>query len=208
MLVIDPTIGIERPRAAAYRPATLDSSALTERLRGMMGCVHEATHILSAALGLRPGEAYALEWRDIDWREGRVTVNKTLQQVKGKLYVYPTKTAKGDRVLYLPKWAKVRLHAIWTAQSRPKGRIIGDATPVSVSGVIKRYAAKHGLPAVTMQNLRHTWATLAMEAGVAIETIAMNLGHSSLDMAYAHYMTPRKGVLVDAQKAVSKLLGM
>jgi len=205
LLVVDVTVGIERPRRPAYRPKTLTPKQLNERVRGMWGHRHEATHILSAALGLRPGEAYALEWADISWRDGAVRVSKTLQQSKGGvLHVYPTKTEQGDRILYLPRWARERLHALWVAAGRPKGRIIGDATPAAVSAAIRRHIAREHLPEVTMQCLRHTWATIASGAGVAIETIARFLGHTSLDMAYEHYMRPSKAVYVDAQRAVAR----
>lgn len=201
--VPDPTLGIEGPRRPAYRPETLAPAQLNARLRGMWGHRHEATHILSAALGLRPGEAYALDWADISWRDGAVRVDKTLQQSRGALNVYPTKTEQGERILYLPRWAKDRLRALWSASGRPKGRIIGDATPAAVSASIRRHARREGLPEVTMQCLRHTWATIASAAGVPIETIARMLGHASLDMAYEHYMRPPKAVYVAAQRAVA-----
>lgn len=205
LLVVDVTVGIERPRRPAYRPVTLSPKQLNERVRGMWGHKHEATHILSTALALRPGESYALDWADISWRDGAVRVCKTLQQSKGGvLHVYPTKTEQGDRILYLPRWARERLHALWVAAGRPKGRIIGDATPAAVSSAIRRYARRKGLPEVTMQCLRHTWATIASGAGVAIETIARFLGHTSLDMAYEHYMRPSKAVYVDAQRLVAR----
>lgn len=206
MLVVDVTVGIERPRMPAYRPKTLSPRQLNERVRGMWGHRYEATHILSAALALRPGESYALEWADISWRDGATHVSKTLQQVPGAVHLYPTKTEQGDRILYLPRWARERLHALWVAAGRPKGRIIGDATPAAVSAAIRRHIAREHLPEVTMQCLRHTWATIASAAGVAIETIARFLGHTSLDMAYEHYMRPSKAVYVDAQRLIARVV--
>ena len=51
-----------------------------------------------------------------------------------------------------------------------------------------------------MTNLRHTWATLAIEAGIGIETVAMMLGHTEIGTAYEHYIVPRKSVCVQAQR--------
>ena len=51
-----------------------------------------------------------------------------------------------------------------------------------------------------MTNLRHTWATLAIEAGIGIETVAMMLGHAEIGTAYEHYIVPRKSVCVQAQR--------
>ena len=206
MLVIDPTVGIELPRKPAYRFDTLSAKHLIKRLRGMWGHRLEPTCILSSALGLRPGESYALEWGDIDWRSGKVVVDKTLQQVRGGVRLYPTKTPKGDRELYLPKWALDRLRMLHRDAGKPSGRIIGDLTPSQVAGRIKRFAKRAKLPEITMQNTRHTWGTLAAEAGVPIETIAMQLGHSSIDVAYEHYMRRTKTIMQGAQRMFTKHL--
>lgn len=200
--VIDPTVGIELPRKAKYRPAVLDAHDLSERLRGFWGHAHEATVVLSSALGLRPGECYALEWRDVDMRSGAVRVSKTLQECKEGVVVYPTKTVQSDRTVYLPKWARERLRDLWRASGKLKGRIIGDAKPSTVRRRIARHAELAGLPQVTMENTRHTWATIAVSAGVAIETVAMILGHTSIETAYQHYIRPCKAIIVDAQNKV------
>lgn len=206
MLVIDPTVGIELPRKPAYHFDTLSAKELIRRLRGFWGHELEPTCIVESALGLRPGGSYALEWNDIDWRSGKTVVDKTLQQVRGGVELYPTKTPKGDRELYLPKWALDRLRMIYRDRGKPAGRIIGGLTPAQVAGRIKRFAKRMKLPEITMQNLRHTWGTLAAEAGIPIETIAMQLGHSSIDVAYEHYMRRTKTIMQGAQRMWTKHL--
>ncbi len=201
--VIDPTVGVELPRKPKYCPAVLDARELAGRLRGFWGHAHEATVVLSSSLGLRPGECYALEWRDVDMRSGAVRVSKTLQECRDGLVVYPTKTAQSDRTVYLPKWARERLRDLWRAAGRPRGRIIGDARPSTVKRRIARHAERMKLPRVTMENTRHTWATVAVAAGVAIETVAMMLGHSSIQTAYEHYIRPSKTIMEAAQTTVS-----
>lgn len=59
---------------------------------------------------------------------------------------------------------------------------------------------------MSMTNMRHTWATLAVEAGIGIETVAMMLGHTEITTAYNHYIVPRKSICQDAQKAVERLI--
>lgn len=217
LLVVDPTVGvasapgakpvgIELPRKPVYRFDTLTCKELIRRTRGFWGHELEATNLIESALGLRPGEAYALEWSDIDFRTGKVSVNKTLQQFRGGTAIYPTKTRNGDREVYLAKWALDRLRAIHKEAGRPKGRIIGDLTPSQVSGRIRRFARKMGLPDISMQNLRHTWGTLSVEGGTPIETVAMFLGHSSIEIAYEHYMRQTKTIMKGAQSRFTKYL--
>lgn len=200
--VIDPTVGVELPRKPKYRPAVLDARQLSDRLRGFWGHAHEATVVLSSALGLRPGECYALEWRDVDMRSGAVRVSKTLQECRAGVLLYPTKTAQSDRTVYLPRWARERMRDLWRAAGKPRGRIIGDERPSTVKRRIARHAERAGLPRVTMENTRHTWATVAVAAGVPIETVAMMLGHASMETAYQHYIRPSRSIMVDAQRKV------
>lgn len=188
LLVIDPTIGVEKPRMAPYFPPVLSASMLKKRVDGFYGHKHEATVILQAALGLRPGENYALEWRDINFNTGVVKIHKTLQQVRGGSKVYLPKTPKGYRDLVLPKWAFNRLLEIWRGEGRPKGRIIGRISPGAVASRIKRYGNKLKLPKITMENIRHSWGTMAVEAGGDIATVAMMMGHSDVTTTYRYYL--------------------
>lgn len=204
--VYDPTTnGVELPRMTMYRPDTLDAKEVVTRLRGFWGHIDEATVLLSSVLGLRPGECYALSWGDINMTTGAVTVNKSRQYIGGMEYVYPTKTPKSDRICYLPRFALRRLRDIWRSLGRPKGLINADK-PQTIARRIKEWCRRHNLPHVSMTNLRHTWATLAIEAGVAIETVAMMLGHSNIMTAYDHYIRPRRSICQDAQRQVEALL--
>lgn len=206
LLVIDPTVGIEKPKAEPYFPHVLTSSALKRRIEGFKDYEHEPTIILSSVLGLRPGENYALEWRDINMTTGAVKVHKTLQQVRGGLRVYLPKTPKGYRDLVLPKWAHERLREIWRSLGRPKGRIIGKLSPAAVSSRIKRYAHSHDLPHLTMENARHTWGTIAVESGGDIATIAMMMGHSDIHTTYRYYLRLNTKAMRKMQRRLNRLM--
>lgn len=195
----DPTQGIELPRKPAYRPQTLQPSEVRETLRGFWGHDLEPVVVLSSVLGLRPGEAYAMRWDRVDMRSGAVRVSETLQQVGSAVVAYPPKTAKSDRVCYLPRFALDRLRAVWRSQGKPKGRLCPDS-PQRAARRIKRHCRRQGLPYVTMRNRRHTWATIAVEAGASIEAVAMMLGHSSILTAYEHYIVPKRSICQGVQR--------
>lgn len=195
----DPTQGVELPRKPAYRPRALEPSEVRATLRGFWGHDLEPVVILASALGLRPGEAYAMRWESIDMRSGAVQVRETLQQVGAKVIAYPTKTAKSDRVLYLPRFALDRLRQVWRELGRPKGRLCSDS-PQRAARRIKRHCLRNGLPYVPMYNRRHTWATIAVDAGATVEAVAMMLGHSSITTAYEHYIVPKRSICQGVQR--------
>lgn len=204
MYVANPTIGVEKPYKPAYRMETLTQRRLKRLVRGFVGHRYEPTLVIQAALGLRPGENYFLHWESINWRTGLVKIVGTLQQVRGKLYEYPTKTAKGERELYLPPWALDRLHDLWVDAGRPKGRIIGDAKPSKVSSAIRRHILRERLPYIAMRNLRHTWATIAVASKVPIEVVAAMLGHSNVNTCYRYYMSLTASSMKRAQRKVAR----
>lgn len=83
LYVADPTRGVEMPRKPAYRPETLTQRRLKRLIRGLVGCECEATAIIQAALGTRPGECYAVRWESVNWRTGAVPIRSTLVQGSG-----------------------------------------------------------------------------------------------------------------------------
>lgn len=204
LYVADPTRGIELPRKSLYKPQVLTVRRLKRLIRGFVGCEVEPTLIISAALGVRPGENYCTEWQSINWRTGVVPIRGTLQMASDGLKAWPTKTAKGERDCCLPPWALDRLHQIWVDRGRPKGRIIGNLSPSQVVYRIQKWIKEHRLPRITVENLRHTWGTIAASAGVAIETVAAMMGHSSIQTTYRYYYALTTAASKRAQKRVAR----
>lgn len=198
--VWDPTsLGVELPRKSAYHPQVLGAAEAREYLRGMWGCEAEAVALCSLTLGLRRGESCALTWGDVNLKTGEVRISKSRQDVGSGTVVVPPKTDRSDRSLWLPGFALKRMRQL--SKGRRKDDLICPLAPTAAARRIKSWCRSHGLPHVSMTNLRHTWATLAIEAGVGIETVAMMLGHTEIGTAYEHYIVPRKSVCVQAQRA-------
>lgn len=199
----DPTMaGIELPRKRPYRPKTMDAAEVKTYLRALWGHECEAVAICSVTLGLRRGEACGLKWSDIDLRTGEVRVRRSRQTVRGKEIVELPKTDKSARSCWLPRFAVKRLRAIRKGQS-------GYLCPLGAEQIARRIRAacrKARAAWTSMTNCRHTWATLAIEAGVGIETVAMMLGHTDISTAYEHYIVPRPNICKEAQREVERLI--
>jgi integrase len=94
-------VEVRAPRAKERRASTRDEGEAA--LRSAPGTDVEALWALLLTSGLRLGEALALEWRDIDFRKGAVSVRQSLSEVGGICEVRETKTT-GSRVA-LEVWA-------------------------------------------------------------------------------------------------------
>ena len=199
----DPTsAGVELPRKAAHSPKVLDAEGTASYLRALSGSECEAVAICSVTLGLRRGEACGLRWSDIDLRTGEVRIRRSRQVVGGQEVVVPPKTERSARSCWLPRFAVRRLRAI------RKGRtgLLCDLSPSVIARRIRAVCRKAGAAYTSMTECRHTWATLAVEAGVGIETVAMMLGHTDISTAYEHYIVPRPRICKDAQREVERLI--
>lgn len=190
--VWDVTQGVELPEAPVVRRPTLTAAQERRTLRGIEGRPWEAVVLCAAALGLRRSEACGLDWSDVDWRTGWVHVRRGAHWVGGRLVEYPTKTRLSDRWLRLPGWALARLRAL---RGRLRsGRMRGALAPHQVAARFRRHCRRLRLPWVPMGCLRHSWATIALEAGAAIEDVAVALGHSGVDTCVRHYLMSLRAV--------------
>ena len=200
----DITQGVELPHAPRVERAYLRPSDERAMLQGIRGQEWEAVVLCAAALGLRPSEALGLDWADFDWRSGWVRIRRGAHWVGGRVVEYATKTRHSTRDLKLPRFALARLRAL--RGSRRSGRLRGDLTPCQIKGRFRRFCRRFGLPWVPMQALRHTWATVAVEAGAALADVAVALGHTGVDMVYRHYLLSARAVVQRAQGAFEGVL--
>ena len=195
----DVTQGIELPRAPVVRRPTVTAAEEQRTLRGIVGQPWEAVVLLEAALGLRRCEACGVDWSDIDWRTGWVHVQRGAHWVGGEVVEYATKTKLSDRWLKLPRWALSRLRQI--RGQKKAGRVRGGLAPHQIAGRFRRFCRRHGLPWVPMTCLRHSWATISLEAGAAIEDVSVALGHSTVDTCIQHYLQSFRTVVGRASDA-------
>jgi integrase len=63
-----------------------------------------------------------------------------------------------------------------------------------------------GLPAIRLHDLRHTWATLALAAGVDIRIVSERLGHSNILITSNTYQHVIKGMQAGAAQKVADLI--
>lgn len=199
----DVTQGVELPKKPAVRRPTLTADQERETLRGIVGQPFEAAVLLGAALGLRRCEACAVRIEDIDWRSGWVHVRRGLHVVGGEVIETGCKTKLSDRKLKLPRFALERLRDI--RGTRRSGRLC-LLDPNAVARRFRAYCKRRELPHVPMTCLRHSWATISLEHGAAIEDIAVALGHSTVNTAMSHYLQSFRTVVARASASYASAM--
>jgi integrase len=162
--------------------------------------------------GLRPGEAYALDWSAIDLEAGCLRVLRSWDHRGGK-FVEP-KTAAGVRVVPLSGWLVTELEA-HKARSGGEGLVFANTNgkPMNPSNVrrdlwipLKKRA---GVRALDLYSLRHTFASLGRTAGESAFNVSRMMGHSRstlVDSVYAHSM--QSGMASVAESVTARALGV
>lgn len=141
-------------------------------------------HVI-AMTGLRRGEALGLRWKDIDLDRGELAVRQTIIQLKDGLHHSGPKTVRGARVVALDERTISILRAFRPPHAGPGDLVFsrGAGVPLSPAHVTKTFAAliaRAGLPRIRLHDLRHTHATLALQAGIHPKIVSERLGHSSI----------------------------
>ena len=165
----------------------------------------EALWLVSLYCGLRPGEAAALAWEDLDLEAAVVHVRRGLRRhPDGHLTVGPTKTAHSVRSLGLPepvadafrrrRAAQVSEQlSVGAAWSNPDGLVFTGSTGAPLQPKVRRHdfnrtAARAGIgDGWSPNDLRHTCTSLMSDAGIPLEVVADQLGHRDVTMASRHY---------------------
>ena len=169
-----------------------------------------AAFYLELTTGLRRGELLGLKWLDIDLEKGDLRVQRQIGRIDGKIIEMPLKTKNAYRTLPLSADAIDVLmqqrrktgNSEWVFPS-PTG---GPMSPDSVLHMLHRVLKRAGLPKVRFHDLRHTFATLALQNGVDIKTVSGMLGHFSAGFTldtYAHVTTSAKR---EAAKTMGNIL--
>lgn len=78
--------------------------------------------------------------------------------------------------------------------------------PERFSREFDRAVERHGLNRIRLHDLRHTWATLALEAGVHVKVASERLGHSSSVITLDTYSHVSGAVASDAAEQVANLI--
>ena len=201
----DETQGVELPSAPRRKPNALTARQANSAMRDMRGEEFEPCALIQLSCGLRPCEAVALTWADVNLKTGEVRITKGLHEAFGQVYESPTKTEKSTRTVVLPSYAVQRLRECRQAQGAKRTDRLYRSTPSRYRRQVRSWFARRGIR-MCAQWLRHTFGTLSLQAGTPIETVALMLGHTGISTAYEHYLMGNSALMRDAQRSYAKLL--
>ena len=162
--------------------------------------------------GLRRGELLALQWDDLDFKTGTLTVNKQVYEVKGRLQVSIPKTRASIRRLVLPpgvvevlRQYRETVDSRWMFPSPVKEDM--PMTPGAVRRRLQIILERAGCKRIRFHDLRHTFATLSLENGMDVKTLSAMLGHVSAATTLDIYTHVTGDMQTEAAAKIDRGLG-
>lgn len=187
----------------------IDSSQIPSLLKEayQYGYIYWLFFLVLIETGLRKGEAAAIQWSDIDFKEQTIRITKTLdfkEQTKDKLFGN-TKNYNSKRLIKISQSLTRVLQEHAKHQNQNKlalGELYhhdlnlvlcrqnGNYMPKSsLFNAFKKILSRIDHPQLPIHSLRHTHVVLQMEAGADLKYIQERLGHGGIDITadvYAH----------------------
>lgn len=215
---------IKPPQRAKPATTTMSEADVKAVHKALVGDRFQARWHLSLDLGLRPGEAIALEWKHVNFSENTIRVEQEILQIvgKGAQLEKMTKTTSGQRTIAVPPRIMAMLKATreqqlidmaakgdewktWEPDGEPHSWCFtrADGSPVRPTADGKMWKAlleKAGVPHTRRYTARHTAASMALSAGADVVSVADMMGHSSPALTlsvYTHAVEERKRALAD-----------
>ena len=202
---MNPMLKVKRPAPRkGEQPKEESEKALTvKELAQVLSCVEQEplkwrVYInLAADSGARRGELCGLQWGDIDWKAGVVTIRRNLQYT-ATAGVYETSPKNGKtRVVDIGPEALALLRQLRTEQAATcfsKYVFTQDGTaepmhPQSPTRYFKKFGERYGIKDFHPHKLRHSSASIAITSGADVVSVSERLGHSDTAVTlrmYAH----------------------
>lgn len=210
-------------QSAVLRPesTTWTSTNVSEFLTQLRDDRLYAAWLLLATTGMRRGEVLGLRWADVDFALSKLAVRQTLVAVAHAPEYGSPKTTKGRRVVALDEGTLAALKAHRAKQAAER-LAAGEAWvdlglvftyddgramhPERFSREFTRRVERLGFPRIRLHDLRHTWATLALEAGVHPKVVSERLGHSNISITLDTYSHVSPVMHADAARLVASLV--
>jgi integrase len=220
-LEYNPAEHVSRPRVRRHRPDTWNADQLRAFLDVSRADRFHALWVLVVTTGMRRSELAGAEVELLDLDAGVLVIAPTRVVVDGKPVDEDGKTDSGRRTISLdPHTVEVlRVHltrlraerAAWGTSYPDHGKLFvyEDGRQLHPDTITRRFNClvdKAGLPRITLHGVRHSYATVSMDAGINPKIVSERIGHSNVGFTMATYVQRSPGLDKEAAQTIARLI--
>ena len=194
LITTNPAIGCKLPPKKSKEMQVLTQEEIMRFLIQAKAEGYYELFLLELTTGMRRGEILGLKWSDLNMQTGDLHISRQVVKVKGKTIVSTLKTKSSVRTIRLAKEMvelltelKETTESEWMFPSPVK-----EDAPRDPSAVYRRFQLileRANCKKVRFHDLRHTFATMAIENGMDVKTLSAMIGHVSAETTldiYSH----------------------
>lgn len=223
LIVTNPAERVQPPKARKSKRKSYDdeqTKILLENLELLPSedAKYKVAIILTVFTGVRLCELMGLEWTDVDFKNGIISINRSSQYLSNMgVFTKVPKTENSIREVAIPTFVISLLEEyklwyeeqksicgeLWTNSDRLFVQVDGKPMhPSTISKWFVKYVGQIGLPVINFHGLRHTNASLLVAQNIDIAVISARLGHAQISTTLDFYVHP---LLSHNRKAVYAL---
>ena len=186
LIRVNPAVGCKLPPKKAREMQVLTREEMQRFMIQAKADGYFELFLLEFSTGLRRGEIAALQWNDLNLRTGELHISRQATTVGGKIQIYAPKTKSSIRTVRLPPAITAVLAALkertdsrWIFPSPVKE----DAPrhPAAIRKLLGRILERAECKHIRFHDLRHTFATIALQNGMDVKTLSAMIGHISAE---------------------------
>lgn len=211
LVVSNPAERVQPPKARKPKRKLYDDEQTKILLENLELLSSEDTKykvaiILTVFTGVRLGELMGLEWQDIDFKNGIISINRSSQYLSDMgVFTKVPKTESSIREIAIPEFiiSLLEEYKLWYEEQKSvygelwtnSDRLFvqADGKPMHPSTISKwfvKYVGQIGLPVINFHGLRHTNASLLVAQNIDIAVISARLGHAQISTTLDFYVHP------------------
>ena len=168
--------------------------------------------LLELSTGMRRGEILGLKWTDLNLADGSLRISRQVVTAGNELIVQQPKTKSSIRTILLPPYMvevlakmKEKKTCDWMFPSPVKE---GEPrNPTSLLHRFKLILQRSGCKDIRFHDLRHTFATMAIENGMDVKTLSGIIGHISAETTLNIYSHITDTMRVQASVKIDRKIG-
>ena len=211
LIVANPAERVQPPKARKPKRRSYDdeqTKILLENLEllSIEDTKYKVAITLTIFTGVRLGELMGLEWQDVDFKNGIISINRSSQYLSDiGVFTKVPKTESSIREIAIPEFiiSLLEEYKLWYEEQKSiygelwtdSDRLFvqADGKPMHPSTISKwfvKYVGQIGLPVINFHGLRHTNASLLVAQNIDIAVVSARLGHAQISTTLDFYVHP------------------